>query len=248
MTDTIILKGEYKRYSRRPGRARRWRKRRARGGRTRGCGGRWEDPQPATSEPIQPSQAVTTSSRRTWTSIHRQVHPDTPLYSKAKPEVIEEARKLSCSVCRRHQQVRPARRSAPIRELQFNDCVGTDIVYLPLPNQKTRPTLNVIDWATKFQLMIPLKSKKPAMVREAYRHWLRLFGPPKKIATDMGREFKTDFLNQAAEDGSYVDPAAVEAPHQRGITERHGKTFKFMLMKAMDTYKLPNYRRVGGLG
>ena len=52
----------------------------------------------------------------------------------------------------------------------------------------------------------------------------------------MGREFKTDFLRQAAEDGSYVDPAAVEAPHQRGITERHGKTFKFMLLKAMDTY------------
>ena len=33
-----------------------------------------------------------------------------------------------------------------------------------------------------------------------------------------------------------VDPAAVEAPHQRGITERHGKTFKFMLMKSMDTF------------
>ncbi len=157
-------------------------------------------------------------------------------YSKAKPEVIAEARNLSCSVCRRHQQVRPARRSAPLRELEFNDCVGTDVVYLPLPNQKTRPALNIIDWATKFQLMIPLKAKKPAMVREAYRHWLRLFGPPKKIATDMGKEFKTDFLHQATADGSYVEPAAVEAPHQRGITERHGKTFKFMLMKAMDTY------------
>ena len=157
-------------------------------------------------------------------------------YSKAKPEVIEEAKRLSCSVCRRHQQVKPARRSAPLRELEFNDTVGTDVIYLPTPNQKTRPALNVIDWATKFQLVIPLKAKKPSMVREAYRHWLRLFGPPKKIATDMGREFKTDFLQQATEDGTYVDPAAVEAPHQRGITERHGKTFKFMLMKAMDTY------------
>ena len=161
-------------------------------------------------------------------------------YSKAKPEVIAEARNLSCSVCRRHQQVRPTRRSAPLRELEFNDCVGTDVIYLPMHNQKSRPALNIIDWSTKFQLVIPLKAKKPAMVREAYRHWLRLFGPPKKIATDMGREFKTDFLQQAAEDGSYVDPAAVEAPNQRGITERHGKTFKFMLMKAMDTYNCQN--------
>ena len=161
-------------------------------------------------------------------------------YSKAKPEVIAEARNLSCSVCRRHQQVKPARRSTPLRELEFNDCVGTDVIYLPLPDQRTRPALNVIDWATKFQLMIPLKSKKPAAIREAYRHWLRLFGPPKRIATDMGREFKTDFLHQATADGTYVDPAAVEAPHQRGITERHGKTFKFMLMKAMDTYSCQN--------
>ena len=170
-------------------------------------------------------------------------------YSKAKPEVIEEAiKRLSCSVCRRHQQVKPARRSAPLRELEFNDTVGTDVIYLPTPNQKTRPALNVIDWATKFQLVIPLKAKKPSMVREAYRHWLRLFGPPKKIATDMGREFKTDFLQQATEDGTYVDPAAVEAPHQRGITERHGKTFKFMLMKAMDTYNCSNNEEWESLG
>ena len=74
--------------------------------------------------------------------------------------------------------------------------------------------------------MVPLKSKKPSAIRDAYR----------KVATDMGREFKTEFLKQMESDGTYVDPAAVEAPHQRGITERHGKTFKFMLMKAMDTY------------
>ena len=89
-------------------------------------------------------------------------------YSKAKPEVIAEAKNLSCSVCRRHQQVRPVRRSAPLRELEFNDCVGTDVVYLPMYNQKSRPALNIIDWSTKFQLVIPLKAKKPSMVREAY--------------------------------------------------------------------------------
>ena len=52
----------------------------------------------------------------------------------------------------------------------------------------------------------------------------------------MGKEFKGAFAQAAESDGTYVDPSAVEAPHQRGITERHGKTFKFMLMKAMDTY------------
>ena len=49
------------------------------------------------------------------------------------------------------------------------------------------------------------------------------------------------FATSADEDGSFVDPAAVKAPNQRGITERHGKTFKLMLLKAMGstTVKVP---------
>ena len=157
-------------------------------------------------------------------------------YAKAKPEVIEAAKRLKCSVCQRHAQVRPARRSAPPKELSFNECVGVDVVFLPTLGNRSRPALNVIDWSSKFQLMIPLPNKKPGQVREAYRHWLRLFGPPKRMALDLGREFRGTFAEQVEQDGTYIDPAAVEAPHQRGITERHGKTFKYILQKTMDTY------------
>ena len=157
-------------------------------------------------------------------------------YAKAKPEILQAAKDLRCSVCLRHSQVRPTRRSAPTRELSFNECVGVDVVYLPTLRGKTRPSLNITDWGTKFQLVIPMESKKPAQVREAYRHWLRIFGPPKKLAIDLGKEFKGEFAYKAEQDGSYVDPAAVETPQQRSITERHGKTFKYILLKAMDTY------------
>jgi hypothetical protein len=121
-------------------------------------------------------------------------------YANAKPNVIEEAKKLRCSVCQRHQQVRPARRAAPPKELDFNDCVGVDVVYLPLPNGKTRPSLNIIDWSSKFQLVIPTDTKRPGQLREAYRHWLRLFGPPKGLAIDMGKEFKGVFAQAAESD------------------------------------------------
>eukprot|EP00435_Cladocopium_sp_Y103_P029748 s1932_g7.t1 len=157
-------------------------------------------------------------------------------YAKAKPEVLEQARKMKCSVCERHRQVRPARRAAPPRELSFNECVGVDVIYLPTLGGKTRPALNIIDWSSKFQLMIPLLGKKPQHVREGYRHWLRIFGAPKRVAIDLGKEFKAAFAIQAEADGSYIDPSAVEMPQQRSITERHGKTLKFILMKAMDTY------------
>ena len=105
-------------------------------------------------------------------------------YAKAKPEVIEAAKHLRRSVCQRHSQVKPARRSAPpkeLKELAFNECVGVDVIFLPTLGSRSRPALNVIDWSSKFQLMIPMDNKKPGHVREAYRHWLRLFGPPKRM-------------------------------------------------------------------
>ncbi|CAK8994697.1 unnamed protein product, partial [Durusdinium trenchii] len=105
-----------------------------------------------------------------------------------------------------------------------------------------RRTLNIIDWSSKFQLMIPMDNKKPGHVREAYRHWLRLFGPPKRMALDLGREFRGAFAEQAEQDGTFVDPSAVEAPHHRGITERHGKTFKYLLQKTMDTFSCANMK------
>ena len=87
-------------------------------------------------------------------------------------------------VCIRHQLVRPARRAAPPRELEANEQVGVDIIYLPTivpkDSNRTRPALNIIDWATKFQMVIPLNSKKPEEARTAYRHWLRFFGDPKR--------------------------------------------------------------------
>ena len=96
-------------------------------------------------------------------------------YSKANDEVMKAARNFKCTACERNSRVRPARRAAPPREININEVVGADVVWLPMPGGKTKPALNLIDWATHFQMMIPLQNKKPASLREAYRHWLRFF-------------------------------------------------------------------------
>ena len=59
-------------------------------------------------------------------------------YAKAKTEILEAARNMKCSVCERHKQTQPARRSAPPKELEFNECVRVDVVYLPTLGGKTR--------------------------------------------------------------------------------------------------------------
>ena len=145
-----------------------------------------------------------------------------------------------CAACQRNSTVRPARRAAPPRELEINEIVGIDVIWLPTENGKSQPALNCNDWATHFQMMIPMADKNPNSLREAYRHWLRFLGPPKTLASDLGREFEGVFACQAETDGTYIDPGSVESPYQRGITERAGKTFKLMLSKAMQTYECQN--------
>ena len=133
------------------------------------------------------------------------------------------------AACQRNSTVRPARRVAPPRELNTNEVVGVDVIWLPTEDGKSQPALNCTDWATHFQLMVPMKDKNPQFsLREAYRHWLRFFGPPQTLALDLGREFDGVFALRAETDGSYIGPSSVESPYQRGITERAGKTFKLV--------------------
>eukprot|EP00435_Cladocopium_sp_Y103_P030428 s3080_g7.t1 len=172
---------------------------------------------------------------------HGHRHPLQPrrpqtLHALANDEVMKIARDFECAACARNKTVRPARRACPPREIQINEVVGADLVWLTTPNGTTRPALNLIDWHTHFQMMIPMKDKKPESVRQAYRHWIRFFGPPTTLALDMGREFEGSFALRAESDGTFVDPSSLESPYQRGITERAGKTFKLMLAKTMESY------------
>ena len=157
-------------------------------------------------------------------------------YSNANKEVMDAARRFRCSTCERSSGPKPPRRAAPPRELQVNEVVGIDVVWLPKHDGGTHPALNMIDWASHFQLMIPIANRKPASIREAYRHWIRFFGAPARVALDLGREFRGCFADFAEGEGSILDPSSVESPYQRGITERAGKTFKLMLSKTMDGY------------
>ena len=157
--------------------------------------------------------------------------------AKASPEVIKLAQDLKCSVCEKFLQTRPPRRAAPPREFDVNEVIGMDTVWLPTVGQKRkRIALNIIDYATHFQMMIPLKGRSPEAVWTAYRQWVKFFGPPKQIWADQGGEFKGSSRTRTIQEGTRMDPSSLESPFQRGLAERHGKTFKVILEKAMTDY------------
>ena len=96
----------------------------------------------------------------------------------AKEEAVIAAKQLKCSVCEQHRPVRPARQAAPPKELGTNEIVGVDTVYVEHPSGKRKMCLNIVDWGTRFQMVIPLTDHTPGAARRGYLHWIRLFGPP----------------------------------------------------------------------
>ena len=162
-------------------------------------------------------------------------------HSKAPEEVIEIAKGLRCSTCEAYKLPDPARRGAPPREQVYvNDLVGIDTIHIRDHRNQAVPAVNIVDWHSHFQLVVPMKGETAEHVRAAYRQWTRFFGPPRRLMIDLGPEYKAQFRKQAEQDGSEVIPSSVEAPYQRGLTERAGGIYKNILYKAMQDYQCQN--------
>ena len=160
--------------------------------------------------------------------------------AKASPEAIKIARELQCSVCQQHQHTRTPRPAAPPKELKLNSVVGVDTLYLPSWNGKHRAALNIVDWASRFQMIVPLSGPNPAAARQAYLRWVRFFGPPSVLKVDLGREFIGAFELGAELDATVIEPSSLEMPTQRSITERAGRSFKEIFSRAMMHHVVDN--------
>ena len=160
--------------------------------------------------------------------------------ARASPEAIKMAKEYKCSICEQSQRVRTARSAAPPRELQVNSIVGVDTIYLPGWDEKRRMALNIVCWASRFQMIIPLQNHTPGEARRAFLQWTRFFGPPDKIYSDLGREFRGAFEFGAEIDSTYIEPGSLEMPTQRSITERAGKSFKEVFTKTLMSYACTN--------
>ena len=58
---------------------------------------------------------------------------------------------------------------------------------------------------------------------------------PLRVLADNGREFDAKFLHGLEIDGSYHDTTAAYAPHQNGMTERRGQTWKRAFEKTLES-------------
>ena len=155
--------------------------------------------------------------------------------SKASPKVLEIARNLRCSICEKFKLPKPSRAGAPPKEIGLNEIVGIDSIQLRTPfSKKTKYCLNIIDYHSHFQLIVPLRDHTALEARLGYRLWLKIFGPPRKLLCDLGKEFQKQFENAVEADGTELIPSYLETPEQRGFVERNGQLFKEMFYKTID--------------
>ena len=168
--------------------------------------------------------------------------PRTPVHSKASEQVLKIARELKCSVCERFKRPRPSRAGAPPREVGLNEVVGVDTIQMRASfSQKPKYCLNICDYASHFQLVVPLADHTAQGARQGYRTWIRLFGPPRRLLCDLGREFQKEFEDSAEADGTEILPSSLETPEQRGFVERNGQLFKDMAYKTMEQVNCNNW-------
>ena len=163
-------------------------------------------------------------------------------HSKASEQVLKIAKELKCSVCERFKRPRPSRAGAPPREVGLNEIVGVDTIQMRASfSQKPKYCLNICDYASHFQLVIPLADHTAQGARQGYRTWIRLFGPPRRLLCDLGREFQKEFEDSAEADGTEILPSSLETPEQRGFVERNGQLFKDMAYKTMEQVNCNNW-------
>ena len=102
--------------------------------------------------------------------------------SKASPKVLEIAKNLKCSVCEKFKLPKPSRAAAPPKDIGLNEIVGVDTIQLRATfSQKTKYCINIIDYSSHFQLIVPLTAHTAEATRAGYRLWLKIFGSPRKL-------------------------------------------------------------------
>jgi len=140
----------------------------------------------------------------------------------------------NCLPCKRHQDKRimdhPAK-ALPITGML--DRVGMDLVFgLPETSSGYKGILVITEYLSKYPYAVPIRSKTAEEMAEKLFIYISLFGPPKELLSDQGKEF----LNQIIENLSKI--AGIERrvtspynPRTNGLTEKFNHTLVNALRK-----------------
>ena len=146
---------------------------------------------PSAEEQRRSEIALNTAIRR----LHTQTgHPSPEGLARAirlaggSDDAVAAALALRCPVCARAAPPGPAL-PASLKELvkEFGDLVALDTFELADAHQKKRLFLNIVDAASRFQLVVPIQNRPPTTIWLAILEvWSPLAGFPERWLVDGG--------------------------------------------------------------
>ena len=159
--------------------------------------------------------------------LHRQFgHPSQKrlidLISKAKiknRKLIECIKKVSenCLICKKFKKNSPKPIVCLPLASKFNDIIALDLKFW-----NGKYFLVMVDLATRFCSSSVINNKLPdTVIKCLFLNWISIFGAPKSILSDNGREFNNHIMQDLGEKFNVkILCTAAESPWSNGVCER----------------------------
>ncbi len=164
----------------------------------------------------------------------------------AAPEVIWAAKHHQCDICKEKKGPK-ARRSVSLpTPRECSDQVHIDMLELFDASGTKFMVVHMTDNATRFQLAEILEDKSTkSVVSFIKRRWMPMFGPPKVLVADQGREFVSWEMEEFCASASILLwHSAVQAPWQNGIAEKSGGILKTVVNALITAHSVQGFEEM----
>ena len=151
--------------------------------------------------------------------------------SGAPAVAVKAGRTLKCDVCSELKGPKTKRPAALPRPRDVSDQVHIDLFEAFDCQEHRFYKVHMVDFMSRFQMAAVLPDKSSASVENFVKtRWLPIFGPPRTLVADQGREFTSwSFEELCSQYSIYLYHTAVQAPWQNGVCERAGGVLKVIL-------------------
>ena len=139
-----------------------------------------------------------------------------------------------CNICIKYKKPPPKPIVCAPLAKEFNESIAMD-----LKDISGNLVLHLIDHATRFSAECAIPSKRrEVIISGVLSIWVAIFGSPKRILSDNGKEFANDDFREMGEKlNTRIVNTAAESPWSNGINERHNAILGNMISKVMEDTK-----------
>ena len=140
----------------------------------------------------------------------------------------------NCGTCQRNQHAPVFEHPAKTIEVtRVFERIGIDLVFgLPETSDGYIGLMVITEYLTKYPYAVPIKSKTACEIAENTWQYISLFGPPKIILTDQGRDFNNSVMDKLVKNvGAEHVVTSAYHPRTNGQTERFNSTLVNTLRK-----------------